>query len=103
MARGRVHVDGIKAGNGPREQLQMNGAKQLNLKIRSESDSDLKFKLFMSKAKNNLHMRRRRLLMHRTRRERSDFSYVIRCYVVDLHWFKLNHHMSYDDMWHVTC
>ena len=81
----------------------MNGTKQLNLKIRSESDSDLKFKLSASKAKNNLRMRLWRLLMHRTHRERSDFSYVIRCYVASFHWFKISHHMSYDDMWHVTC
>ena len=103
MARGRVHVDGIKEGNGPREELRMNGAKQLNLKIRSESDSDLKFKLSASNAKNYPHIRRRRLLMHRARREKSDFSYVTRCHMANFHWFKISHHMSYDDMWHVTC
>ena len=53
MARGRVHVDGIKVGNGLRKKLRKNGAKQLNLKIKSESDSDLKFKLSTSNVKNN--------------------------------------------------
>ena len=61
MAHGDVHVDGIKENVKQYEKLKESGAKQLNLKIRFESNSDLKFKLSTSNARNYPCIRRRKI------------------------------------------